>query len=1316
MKNKSFNNQKNGFMLRLGVALLVLLLNVGVSTLRAQCSLITNPMSQVSLGPDCMVTMDPTNFATGLASSCNVGGQFQLEIFNAANNAVVYTGLTTASGAAANTNAFVPALDATALGVIGQTRQFRLTRLVVPNPNPPGGTSNVQAWGTMKFEDKLAPILSNCPLDITVDCTANITPTALGLPTILDCSTTTTTFADVVTEYSCSASATLLRKYVRTITVKDAYDNISTCLQNICIRRANVTTVTAPLDLDDVALPALACGATNTTGNTTGFPKLNGQDLRHNNTCNITIDSADVITPMCGNSKKITRTWTVYENCSPGSPKIMVQTILLLDKTPPTIGALPDMTIGASNIGCSAMVILPPAIVSDNCSNSVAVKVTGVSTQILGTNGGVLPTAVAQGVYTVKYQATDACGLTSTMTFKLSVVDNVPPTPICKPGVTVSLTSTGDARLYYHVFDNGSYDNCAMSSYQVKRMDKSLPFNYYVDFDCADVGKTIQVILEVTDAAGNKNTCMSSATIQDKLPPMIVAPADVTIDCKADYSNLNTFGTATATDNCAQGLTVSETNVKTINNCGVGTIVRKFTATDGVGLTAQATQKITLKNMNVFNATGTAITWPADLTLNNCNAQATLLPANLPAANSQPTYINTGCDIVASTYSDDVLSIVPNVCYRILRHWSVINWCLYDPNISATAGRWDYTQIINVVDNTPPSFLNPPQNLLVSIVGADCSAGFTIQTPVVADNCQNNKLTVTATTTIPAVYGTGFGPYTNVPKGVYTANYKAIDGCGNVTNATSQIVVRDAKKPTPIAMHGLSTTLMPSTKDVTVNIKLFEKGSYDNCTPYSKLKFSFSPITTDTLKTFTCANVGANAGQPVATLIELWVTDEAGNQDFTTTYIVVEANMVGCPTALQGNIAGAIQTEMGDNVDSVAVHLLNNAVPMTNMAYTANTGGFMIPNLTFANNYEVKPNKSVDFKNGISTFDLVLLSRHILGIQQLNSPYKLIAADLNNSGKITTSDAVEMRKLILGLTTTVPGNTSWRFVDKSFQFPNPANPFETTFPEKTMINNLTANAQANFVAIKVGDLNGTAKANSQAAPKGNTRNSAATLTFEVSNEVTTEGKEIFVPVRAKDWTNVASYQMTLNFDQQNLDFVALEPSEYVEESDFSYQNLEDGLISAIWVNAKNRSINDNTVLFTLRFKAKTTMPLSQLLEINSKELRAENYDNEGNVGAIKLNFAPSITNVNNTPLTFELYQNQPNPFKTTTKIGFQLPEATKGTLKIYDLAGRTIKQVEGDFNAGLNEISFDDLQVTGVLFYQLEVPGYTATKKMIVIE
>ncbi|MEY4906033.1 MAG: hypothetical protein RLZZ292_3848, partial [Bacteroidota bacterium] len=212
MKNKSFNNQKNGFMLRLGVAVLVLLLNVGVSTLRAQCSLITNPMSQVSLGPDCMVTMDPTNFATGLASSCNVGGQFQLEIFNAANNAVVYTGLTMASGAAANTNAFVPALDATALGVIGQTRQFRLTRLLVPNPNPPGGTSNVQAWGTMKFEDKLTPILSNCPTDVTVDCTANITLGALGTPTVLDCSTTTTTFADVITEYSCSASATLLRK------------------------------------------------------------------------------------------------------------------------------------------------------------------------------------------------------------------------------------------------------------------------------------------------------------------------------------------------------------------------------------------------------------------------------------------------------------------------------------------------------------------------------------------------------------------------------------------------------------------------------------------------------------------------------------------------------------------------------------------------------------------------------------------------------------------------------------------------------------------------------------------------------------------------------------------------------------------------------------------------------------------------------------------------------------------------------------------------------------------------------------------------
>jgi hypothetical protein len=85
--------------------------------------------------------------------------------------------------------------------------------------------------------------------------------------------------------------------------------------------------------------------------------------------------------------------------------------------------------------------------------------------------------------------------------------------------------------------------------------------------------------------------------------------------------------------------------------------------------------------------------------------------------------------------------------------------------------------------------------------------------------------------------------------------------------------------------------------------------------------------------------------------------------------------------------------------------------------------------------------------NGVTTFDLVLITKHILGIQLLDSPYKMIAADVNNSSTITTADMIQLRKLILGIYDDFPNNTSWRFVDADYVFPDPTNPWLQEFPD-----------------------------------------------------------------------------------------------------------------------------------------------------------------------------------------------------------------------------------------------------------------------------
>ncbi|MFQ5445455.1 MAG: hypothetical protein ACE5FF_00840 [Saprospiraceae bacterium] len=41
------------------------------------------------------------------------------------------------------------------------------------------------------------------------------------------------------------------------------------------------------------------------------------------------------------------------------------------------------------------------------------------------------------------------------------------------------------------------------------------------------------------------------------------------------------------------------------------------------------------------------------------------------------------------------------------------------------------------------------------------------------------------------------------------------------------------------------------------------------------------------------------------------------------------------------------------------------------------------------------PVKEGDDRCGVTTYDLVLITKHILGVQPLGSPYKIIAADAN---------------------------------------------------------------------------------------------------------------------------------------------------------------------------------------------------------------------------------------------------------------------------------------------------------------------------------
>ena len=82
---------------------------------------------------------------------------------------------------------------------------------------------------------------------------------------------------------------------------------------------------------------------------------------------------------------------------------------------------------------------------------------------------------------------------------------------------------------------------------------------------------------------------------------------------------------------------------------------------------------------------------------------------------------------------------------------------------------------------------------------------------------------------------------------------------------------------------------------------------------------------------------------------------------------------------------------------------------------------------------------------------------------------------------------------------------------------------------------------------------------------------------------------------------------------------------------------------------------------------------------------------------------------------FVLYQNTPNPFNGYTVIGFELPEDASGQLTIYNVDGRMLKEIKGEYKKGYNEVTIppDELPMSGVMYYQLDTDRYTATKRMV---
>jgi len=1211
-----------------------------------------------------------------------------------------------------------------------------------------GNQIDNSCWGYVTVEDKLPPTIY-CPKPDTISCNS-IEPVINIAAWVEDACAhfKIEKIAESMKEYDCDPyGAFTALKTVTYVAIDESGNTSLPCQYKVYYAKDTVSISDFPEDIsiscDDAQLYD-DDGDGYPDPSYTGAPSVGGQYIgKTHGHCQIQANFEDQVIPLCDKSYKILRKWTVLDWCRPTSeaennPIFDYQIIKVEDKNGPEMYCQTEDVIYDSDpleCGLKKMKVKMPQIGFD-CGSGEYRYVIGHKKAVPGDDPYEKPDTTGvyfeNGDYWIDHMpygdswvvctVYDLCGNNSSCHYKVSVKDYVAPIPVCDENTVVTLSSDNNARVWAESFNDGSFDFCSDVTLSVARRDghdcdeREPAFKEYVDFCCKDIGIEHMVVLKVTDETGNHNSCMVRVQIVDKHTPKFHSyPPHHYIYCYENIDSID-FGKPSVAEEC-NSYSMDYEDISEFNQCKVGKILRRWHLWDSQGNEMDRyDQEIHVELDQPFKMDPSY--WPP-----NYNAEAECdIQVTAPEIAGKPiTDIVNGCSLIAATYEDEEFHADAEACLKVLRKWTVVDWCQYDENVPShqNPGIWKYTQKITINNVEAPQFAE-----ICTIINRTNSTDecyFTVDiTADVTDDCTPaHDLTIKYDITFEGgqtASGSGLTyNSTSVPSGRHTISWTAQDKCGNTTVCSETFLLDDDKAPTPYCLSEVSTVVSPSTMNVDLWAIDFDLGSYDNC-PNSELTFLMKEEDSqDTLSSslrFNCSDVGPKN-------LEIWIFDSSGNADFCHTVVDVQANEacinegggIQEESSSMALINGIVQTEVNQAVENVMIHLDHLTAQKEYTSETSQDGRFSFSEMPMHDDYKLRAERNDDPLNGVSTLDMVLIQKHILGELDLDSPFKIIAADVNNSQSLSAVDIISLRQVVLGNENSFPNNTSWRFVDKAQQFIDASSPWP--FVESVKLDYLeTEESVNNFVAIKVGDVNNSAEVNNNFSI-GLSR-SFDPLSLSVGNRKFSKGEMIEVPIIVENDFSLAGMQFTLSFDHSKVEFQNLE-SDQLGLTPQQYSLFgEAGHITLSWHDDDIVYLQNGSNLINLKLKALSSGDIADLnLKIHSEITKAEAYTSTLDITNITLNIK------NNAIESFELYQNSPNPFSDKTLIEFYIDKPSQNvSLSIIDLKGNIIYSEIKDYGAGKNELVIynEKLNSSGLLYYRLQIGERIETKSMLSIK
>ncbi|MBK9338335.1 MAG: T9SS type A sorting domain-containing protein [Lewinellaceae bacterium] len=299
---------------------------------------------------------------------------------------------------------------------------------------------------------------------------------------------------------------------------------------------------------------------------------------------------------------------------------------------------------------------------SDNCGGTVTV------THIGDVPNGTCPTTISR-----MYQAEDACGNTERCTQTITVEDKLKPTVTCPDNITVSCTDNVPAPDANAVTAG---DNCAGTVTVTHTGDNIGP-------KACENRYLIIRTYEAEDACGNTASCSQGIRVDDKIPPTVTCPNDLSVSCTTEIPAADVNAVLT-NDNC--GGTVVTTYIGDAMSdylcANRYRIVRMYRATDVCG-----NKNTCFQNIEVYDATPPSGICPKDISVSCIKS--------IPCSGTDPL-VQAAIDSIKLAYKDNCGG---NVSVTFVSNDS-LETCSYEVNSGYTFSRTFHFIVSDVCGNT----------------------------------------------------------------------------------------------------------------------------------------------------------------------------------------------------------------------------------------------------------------------------------------------------------------------------------------------------------------------------------------------------------------------------------------------------------------------------------------------------------------------------------------------------------------------------------------------------------------------------------------